>query len=56
MGIYFNPENEKFHEAVSSKIYVDKTGMISYTNAVVHTMQKYLCKVSGGSSVFWDLR
>ena len=43
MGNYFNPGNEKFYEAVNSEIYIDKTGLIKYTNSVVATMQKYIC-------------
>ena len=43
MGIYLNPGNEKFQEARNSEIYVDKTGLINYTNSVMHTQQKYLC-------------
>lgn len=43
MGIYLNPGNEGFLEAVSSKIYVDKTGLIKYTNELMNTEQKYIC-------------
>lgn len=43
MGIYLNPGNEKFQEAVNSAIYVDKTELIRYTNSVMHTTQKYIC-------------
>ena len=43
MGIYLNPGNEKFGEAIRSEIYVDKTGVIKYTNSVMHTTQKCLC-------------
>lgn len=43
MGIYLNPGNGRFHEAVNSEIYVDKTELIAYTNKVLHTSQKYLC-------------
>ena len=43
MGIYLNPGNEKFLEAVKSPIYVDKTGLIHYTNSVIQTSQKYVC-------------
>ena len=32
MGIYLNPGNAAFSEAVHSQIYVDKTELISYTN------------------------
>ena len=43
MGIYLNPDNEGFREAVHSKIYVDKTGLIANTNALLSTQQKYIC-------------
>ena len=32
MGIYLNPGNDAFLEAIQSEIYVDKTGLIAYTN------------------------
>lgn len=35
MGIYLNPGNELFAEAVRSEIYVDKTGLLKYTNTDV---------------------
>lgn len=43
MGIYLNPGNEGFATAVRSKIYVDKTRLIAYTNEVFGTEQKYIC-------------
>ena len=43
MGIYLNPGNERFEDAVSSEIYVDKTELIKYTNRVLKTEQKYIC-------------
>ena len=43
MGIFLNPDNTNFQEAVNSKIYVDKTGMISELNHVIRTEQKYVC-------------
>ncbi len=43
MGIYLNPDSSRFEEAVNSDIYIDKTGLIAYTNSVLHTMQKYIC-------------
>ena len=43
MGIYLNPGNDGFWEAVSSKIYVDKTGLIACTNELINTEQKYAC-------------
>ncbi len=43
MGIYVNPKNTAFRQARNSKIYVDKSGLISYTNQVLDTLQKNLC-------------
>ena len=43
MGIYLNPGNNKFKRAVNSDIYVDKTGLIGYTNSVINTMQSCVC-------------
>ena len=43
MGTYLNPDNSKFQESINSDIYVDKTGLITYTNSVIHTQQKCVC-------------
>ena len=43
MGIYLNPDNEGFWEAVRSEIYVDKTGLIACTNEYLNTRDHYLC-------------
>ncbi len=43
MGSYLNPDNESFRKMVNSEIYMDKTGMLEYTNKVLNTMQGYLC-------------
>lgn len=43
MGIYFNPGNDGFATAIRSKIYVDKTQLIAFTNEVFATEQKYIC-------------
>ena len=43
MAIFVNPNNSNFNEAVHSKIYVDKTGLIEYTNSVVSTTAKFIC-------------
>ena len=41
MGNYLNPDNSKFQRAVNSDIYVDKTGLIKYTNRVINTIDVY---------------
>lgn len=43
MSIYVNSGNIAFREAVNSQIYVDKSGLISYTNSVLNTKQKNIC-------------
>ena len=43
MGIYLNPGADLFLEARRSKIYVDKTAMLSELSAVLGTQQKYVC-------------
>ena len=43
MGIYLNPDAAQFREVIQSEIYVDKTGLLRYTNKVMNTMQKYIC-------------
>ena len=43
MGSYLNPGNKGFWESLNSEIYVDKTGLIEKTNAVLNTRQKFLC-------------
>jgi len=42
MGSYLNPGNEAFAVALNSEIYVDKTGLLTYTNKVMNTLQGYL--------------
>lgn len=32
MGRFVNPGNEAFRVALNSEIYIDKTGLIEYTN------------------------
>lgn len=32
MGKFVNPDNTAFQVALNSEIYVDKTGLIEYTN------------------------
>lgn len=44
MGRFVNPDNTAFKEAVNSKIYVDKSGLIEFVNSVVCTEQKYICQ------------
>ena len=43
MGRFVNPDNETFRIAINSEIYVDKTGLIEYTNRVLDTKQALIC-------------
>jgi hypothetical protein len=43
MGFYVNPGKDNFEVAVRSQIYVDKTGMLEYTNSVLGTEQGFMC-------------
>ena len=43
MGIFVNPGNDRFRQALNSKIYVDKSGLISITNERINSEQKYIC-------------
>ena len=43
MGIYLNPGNESFLDAVEADIYVDKTMMIREMNHFIDTRNKYVC-------------
>jgi hypothetical protein len=43
LGLYFNSSNRGFKQSVNSQIYVDKTGLIEYTNHVLDTEQKFIC-------------
>lgn len=43
MGIYLNPDNRRFVQAVNSKIYIDKTQLISFVNERINTEQKNIC-------------
>ncbi|MGF0033312.1 AAA family ATPase [Bariatricus sp. SGI.154] len=42
-GIYLNPGSKGFEIARNSKIYVDKTGLLRYTNRVIDTEQRFMC-------------
>lgn len=43
MGIYLNPDNKGFWQAIRSKIYVDKSKLIACTNELISTEEKYIC-------------
>lgn len=43
MGRFVNPGNHAFQDALNSEIYVDKTGLLEYTNKVMDTTAKFIC-------------
>lgn len=43
MGRFVNPNNSAFQVALNSKIYIDKTGLLAYTNSVLNTEQAMIC-------------
>ncbi len=43
MGIYLNPDNIQFLEAVNKEIYVDKSLLIQYTNQLINTADNKIC-------------
>ena len=43
MGVYLNPAAKGFEFSLNSPIYVDKSGLISKTNARINTQQRYMC-------------
>lgn len=43
MGMFVNPDHTAFKVALDSEIYVDKTGLLKYTNRVLGTLQGYIC-------------
>lgn len=43
MGRFVNSDNRAFQAALNSKIYVDKTGLLEYTNSVLNSKNAYIC-------------
>lgn len=43
MGIYVNPGNEEFKRAANSKIYVDKTMLLAFTNQNLKSENQNIC-------------
>ena len=53
MGSYLNPGSKGFQESLNSEIYVDKSGLIEKTNAVINTRQKFICVSPDASASRW---
>ena len=45
MGIYVNRGNDSFAGAIRSKIYVDKSEMLEYTNQMLRTEERYMSNI-----------
>ncbi len=43
MGAYVNNGNLSFQDVRESKIYVDKTGLLEYTNEMLNMERRYIC-------------
>ncbi|MDO4324606.1 MAG: AAA family ATPase [bacterium] len=43
MGRFLNPDNSAFCDVLNSKIYVDKTKLLEYTNNAINTTSKFIC-------------
>lgn len=43
MGRFVNPNNSAFQVALNSQIYVDKSGLLEFTNSVLSTEQDMIC-------------
>lgn len=43
MGQFVNPGNDNFTKEIHADIYVDKTGLISFTNHVMNTPGMFIC-------------
>ncbi len=43
MGLFLNPDNSGFQAALNAKIYVDKTGLLNYTNSVLESTDAFIC-------------
>ena len=43
MGRFVNAKTSAFQDALNSPIYVDKTGLLNYTNRIIDTTAKFVC-------------
>ena len=43
MGDYLNPSNRLFQMSIRSKIYIDKTELIAFTNELMDTSGRFMC-------------
>lgn len=43
MGRFVNPDNTTFQAALNTKIYIDKTQLIDFTNSLIGTTENFIC-------------
>lgn len=43
MGMFVNPDHTAFQAALNARIYVDKSGLINYTNSVMASTDAFIC-------------
>ena len=43
MGMFVNPDNSAFQAALNARIYIDKSGLIKYTNSVLASSDAFIC-------------
>jgi hypothetical protein len=43
MGRFVNPDNSAFKSALNARIYVDKSGLISFTNSILSSPDAFIC-------------
>ncbi|MCL1915072.1 MAG: ATP-binding protein [Eubacteriaceae bacterium] len=43
MGTYLNPGSQKFKFSLNGMVYVDKSSLISVTNSIINTPQRFAC-------------
>lgn len=43
MGRFVNPDNTTFKAALNTKIYLDKTELIEFTNSLIGTTENFIC-------------
>ena len=42
MGMFVNPDNSAFQTTLNARIYVDKSGLIRYTNSVLASTDAFM--------------
>ena len=59
MGNFVNPGNDAFQATLNAKIYVDKSGLLNYTNSVLASTDAYICNAEiylyQPSKTFWKI-